>query len=214
MNDRRKNGDDAYFEIVTSGALKGKQLKALEGVIQIGPCTGRELSSWAQRRGAPADLWKRLSELERMGVVAATATKTCGITGSRAASWVATGRAPTGNGRPAKAGNDDAVARLESTVQDLRDEIEKLESKIATLEKSQRQLDFFSPGDAGMAAGSPVDACVLVRIGDLLDAMGVEKHGRREFVEWVLDGPISDPMTALEAADVIEWLEERVAVER
>lgn len=87
----RETSIQAYSELVSSGALNHKQ-RAVYGCLKTkGSQTGRELD---RELGWTQDAHKRLSELERAGVVDSTLRAVCGVTGRRSILWRLTGKDP------------------------------------------------------------------------------------------------------------------------
>ncbi len=74
---------DAYAHLVVSGILSERRLEAWLALEQWGPMTARELDDQVKRRG----LWKRLSELQRMGLVKERTVRLCRITHHSAIVW-------------------------------------------------------------------------------------------------------------------------------
>ena len=72
----------AYRE--EEGNIKGRRSHVLAALKTItAPVTGREVEDYTGIPGA----WKRLPELERMGLAYRAGKKTCAITGKTATSW-------------------------------------------------------------------------------------------------------------------------------
>lgn len=76
----------AFQEIQQDGTLGARQKQALEILIQHGPLTGNEVS---HKAGLPG-LWKRLSELEDLGLVRSVGKRRCAVTGRQAMTWEVT----------------------------------------------------------------------------------------------------------------------------
>ena len=85
----RETSVDAWHDIQASGVLGTEQLKAYGCLYKYGPQTGRELND----KLGP-DMHKRLSELERYGIVASKGKRKCGITGRIVLEWGVTGQRP------------------------------------------------------------------------------------------------------------------------
>lgn len=86
----RSTSLQAYADLVTSGALNQKQ-RAVWAVLHLdGPKTGRELDRTLNTQ----DAHKRLSELERAGVVEEMHKTTCSVTGKKAVLWRITEKDP------------------------------------------------------------------------------------------------------------------------
>lgn len=80
----RDTSREAWAHLNESGTLAERQLAVLGVLCHREPCTATEL----EVRGG----WKRLSELERMGLVARGPARACRVTGHRAFTWQLTGR--------------------------------------------------------------------------------------------------------------------------
>ena len=89
MSDARETSIDAWRDIQSNGVLGVEQLKAYGCLYRYGPQTGRELDD----KLGP-DMHKRLSELERLGVVACKGKRKCAITGRIVFEWALTGELP------------------------------------------------------------------------------------------------------------------------
>jgi hypothetical protein len=81
---------EAFQEILDSTLLTDQQRLALYWVRRLQPVTAREIEHHSERRG----LWKRLSELADLGVIAPTGTRKCRVSGMKAQEWVITGLRP------------------------------------------------------------------------------------------------------------------------
>ena len=80
---KRDTSKKAWEEYQDSDA-RGEAIKlAISTLVKHGPLTGQELSSKAGHSG----LWKRLSEMERMGFVETGSKRKCRITNRTAYVW-------------------------------------------------------------------------------------------------------------------------------
>ena len=79
---------EAYEAIKESGLLGKLQLRVLEVVVNHGPITANEVN---ERLGGHG-YHKRLSELQRFGVVHTPDSRKCTITGRRCMLWESTGQ--------------------------------------------------------------------------------------------------------------------------
>lgn len=86
----RQTSVDVYYEILASGLLGDMQKDVVRILYKEAPLTGREINE----RGNGVSLHKRLSELERRGVVEAVGEKLCSITGYMVMAWALTGELP------------------------------------------------------------------------------------------------------------------------
>lgn len=86
----RETSREAYDQLVESGALKGKQAKALEQIVAHGPATSGEI---IQRLGPNVNLWRaRFTELAARGLIVETGQRKCTVTGRTALVWEYSGR--------------------------------------------------------------------------------------------------------------------------
>ena len=79
----RRTSREAFQEIRDDGTLGERQRLALEIIRRHGPMTGNELCHQARSPG----LWKRCSELEKLGLVREDGSRPCRITGRKAILW-------------------------------------------------------------------------------------------------------------------------------
>lgn len=81
---------ESYRLLVESGALKGKQAKALDAVMRHGPATSGEI---IQTLGPNVNLWRaRFTELQGKGMIVEVGQRRCTITGRTAIVWQYSGR--------------------------------------------------------------------------------------------------------------------------
>ncbi len=81
----RRTSKEAFESIRDDGTLGERQRLALDLIRKHGPTTGNEPSSQA---GLPG-LWKRCSELARVGLIREVGERSCKITGRKATLWEA-----------------------------------------------------------------------------------------------------------------------------
>lgn len=93
-----------YYDIVQSGELGESQREVLRLLIDRGPLTGSEVNTSLHS----ASGHKRLSELEKMGVVRAGIPRICTVTQREAIEWEVTGRPPV---RPVAGANAGTPSR-------------------------------------------------------------------------------------------------------
>ncbi len=79
----RETSLQAYADLVRDGRISKQQLLAWTVLQMNGPLTGRELEREAEHRG----LWKRLSELQKLGLVVVDSPRTCSVSGKWAVTW-------------------------------------------------------------------------------------------------------------------------------
>lgn len=84
----RSTSAEAYEAIKESGLLGKMQLRVLEVVANHGPITANEVN---ERLGGYG-YHKRLSELQRFGVVHTPESRKCSVTGRRCMLWELTGQ--------------------------------------------------------------------------------------------------------------------------
>lgn len=79
----RKTSLEAYQKLKESGTLSKRRWQAYDTLFHHGPLTGNELARYS---GVPG-MWKRLSELKKLGLVAMVGEKVCDVTGEKALTW-------------------------------------------------------------------------------------------------------------------------------
>lgn len=91
---RRSTSDEAFQKI--RDELPARRAEVFEFVWSSGPATAKELEVEMFNADSPnwRDCNKRLSELERQGVIESLVERVCLITGNKAMAWKATGRMP------------------------------------------------------------------------------------------------------------------------
>jgi hypothetical protein len=89
-----QNSVQAFNQIKNDGTLSKRQTQVYEafsprlgGKVSL---TGNEIS---QKVGIPG-LWKRCSELVKLGYLAENGTRVCSVTGKKATAYVLTGKVP------------------------------------------------------------------------------------------------------------------------
>lgn len=80
-----------YHDILRSGELGDRQRAVLKLLMDKGPLTGSEVNAALDSHSGH----KRLSELEKMGVIRSGASRICTVTKREAIAWEVTGRMPT-----------------------------------------------------------------------------------------------------------------------
>lgn len=109
----RQTSIQAYREIEAKGLLSKVRWLVYAHLYTHGPLTGSELNSQMGGVG----YHKRLSELERLGVVATVGRRTCSITGMECELWDVTANLPTGSipsssTKPSRSEFGQAIAEL------------------------------------------------------------------------------------------------------
>jgi len=92
----RRTSQEAYEEIKRTGRLGAMQFQVYEFLFRKGPSTAGEVNAGLAFQGqVSASFHKRLSELERMGVVDREDVRPCRVTGRNAITWKTTNRLPS-----------------------------------------------------------------------------------------------------------------------
>lgn len=78
-----RNSVQAWRRVKNDGKLTEARRRALRGVVRFGPCTAQELVKATRYQHAE----KRLSELERAGIVRRCEPRACAVTGETAWQW-------------------------------------------------------------------------------------------------------------------------------
>lgn len=87
---------DAYIEIKENGLLSKRRFEVYEIIAKYGPINCRQIINWASKGSVTntGAFSGRLSELEKLGVIAEHHQGKCPITGHRTIFWVTTGKLP------------------------------------------------------------------------------------------------------------------------
>jgi hypothetical protein len=103
-----------YYDILQSGELGDRQRTVLKLLMDKGPLTGSEINEALDSHSGH----KRLSELEKMGVIRAGPSRVCKVTQREAIEWEVTGRKPS----PIPKSPDSTPSRktLEGAVKEIR----------------------------------------------------------------------------------------------
>jgi len=80
----RESSIASFEAIKASGLLSEERLRAYEAVLKYGPVTGSELNAILRSKSGH----KRLSELQRIGLVSEAGKKVCRQTGRRCLAWI------------------------------------------------------------------------------------------------------------------------------
>lgn len=107
-----------YYDILQSGELGDRQRAVLKLLMDKGAMTGSEVNEALDS----ASGHKRLSELEKMGVVRAGPSRICNVTKREAIAWEVTGRKPVAipkspDATPSRKQLEGAVKELRALVQ-------------------------------------------------------------------------------------------------
>lgn len=86
---RNPNSDAAYAHIKATGLLSERRFQVYNHVYMHGPCTGTDVS-----RSIPGG-WKRLSELQELGLVEEIGDTKCPYSGETVSLWDVTDHVPT-----------------------------------------------------------------------------------------------------------------------
>jgi hypothetical protein len=79
----RKTSLEALKKLIATDSLGRLYVLVLDTLKAKGPLTGSEIDQATKRRG----LWKRLSELRRLGLVEEFFVRECRVTGRKALTW-------------------------------------------------------------------------------------------------------------------------------
>jgi hypothetical protein len=120
---RDPNSIRTWRRIQGDGRVTAARQRTFEALCRRGPCTAQELVMFSRYQHAE----KRLSELERQGLVIRLESTTCSITGETAATWdVIEDATPIPLEKPTLA-TAQRIAALEEAVAELSERLERLE---------------------------------------------------------------------------------------
>ena len=121
------------------------QRRAYQHLYHNGPATAKELGR--DRKDAGWGFSKRLSELERLGLVVEFPKRECHVTGRNAIVWDVTSKVLTGHEIKVKnktVPKNAELVRAWARISELKADIDELHEIIARLTKPRRQLDLFN----------------------------------------------------------------------
>jgi len=98
----RETSHKAYLYCVESGVLGAAQEKVYRILYHLGPMTGSALSAYGGVTSSGSTLFKRISELHRIGVVQDIGTVKNEKTGRPETVWDVTSKLPVGDYKPPK----------------------------------------------------------------------------------------------------------------
>lgn len=135
---------DAYKEITENGLLAKKQMEVYKAISVLPDCTINDLIAMLGRMGSnTGSITGRISELKRMGVIAACGEKVAS-TGQRVTVWRTTINLPAK--LPWKETSREKIARLEYNIEQLKEELAKFKGK---------QTELFPPKVFSLAGEAP-----------------------------------------------------------
>lgn len=142
MRGRKQTSKAAHEQTAGSNSLSERQQVTLDILRAQGPLTGNEISKQAGISG----LWKRCSELKKLGLIEEGPPRICSVTGMRCATWHMTDPARVPELKKQYAQSD---------LHTIRDEIDSIFGEMGTLKKrviklleranqDERQLGLFT----------------------------------------------------------------------
>ena len=90
----RQTSIDCYNQIKNSGLLSKRRFETYEAMVKIAPCTASEVQKSINYFNGGRDCMKRISELNKLGVIYDKGTRTCNVTGRNVVEWDLTDRLP------------------------------------------------------------------------------------------------------------------------
>jgi hypothetical protein len=90
----RQTSIDCYNQIKNSGLLSKRRFETYEAMVKIAPCTASEVQKSINYFDGGRDCMKRISELNKLGVIYDKGTRTCNVTGRNVVEWDLTDRLP------------------------------------------------------------------------------------------------------------------------
>ncbi len=95
----RETSVEAYINVVESGVLGRSQEKVYRILYEHGPMSGADLAAYGGVTPSGSTLFKRVSELERLGIVRCMGIRSNGKTGRAEMLWGVTTEKATGPAR-------------------------------------------------------------------------------------------------------------------
>lgn len=120
----RKTSALAFQRIQEEGILGRLQFQVYDALYHHGPLTALEVCRHLGRLSLQVSVSPRMCELKRMGAIEEVGERICAVTGKTAIVWDVTGAVPTKQSKAANPG--DRIARLEATVAELAQKVERL----------------------------------------------------------------------------------------
>ena len=108
----KRTSREAYHKIKEMGTLSEMRMRAYTYVRFYGPVTSLELDTLGSKQTKRPSLHKRLSELERLGLVKVVGTRKCRVSGNTAEEWDITDHVPDSFTLPRKATRAELVGML------------------------------------------------------------------------------------------------------
>ena len=90
----RQTSIDCYNAIKAEGLLSKRRFETYEAMVKIAPCTASEVQKSINYFDGGRDCMKRISELNKLGVIYDKGTRTCNVTGRNVVEWDLTDRLP------------------------------------------------------------------------------------------------------------------------
>ena len=90
----RQTSIDCYNQIKNSGLLSKRRFETYEAMVKIAPCTASEVQKSINYFDGGRDCMKRISELNKLGVIYDKGPRTCNVTGRNVVEWDLTDRLP------------------------------------------------------------------------------------------------------------------------
>ena len=90
----RQTSIDCYNAIKAEGLLSKRRFETYEAMVKIAPCTASEVQKSINYFNGGRDCMKRISELNKLGVIYDKRTRTCNVTGRNVVEWDLTDRLP------------------------------------------------------------------------------------------------------------------------
>ncbi|WP_340156711.1 hypothetical protein [uncultured Winogradskyella sp.] len=112
----RQTSIDCYNQIKNSGLLSKRRFETYEAMVKIAPCTASEVQKSINYFDGGRDCMKRISELNKLGVIYDKGTRTCNVTGRNVVEWDLTDRLPVN----VKSSNNTKKHRINKALNSLR----------------------------------------------------------------------------------------------
>jgi hypothetical protein len=90
----RQTSIDCYNAIKADGLLSKRRFETYEAMVKIAPCTASEVQKSINYFNGGRDCMKRISELNKLGVIYDKGTRACNVTGRNVVEWDLTDRLP------------------------------------------------------------------------------------------------------------------------
>jgi hypothetical protein len=137
----RQTSVEAFNKIKETGLLSKRRWQVYEWLYYHGPATARQVSN------AIAGAWKRVSELEQVGLVAETGKTKCSHTGQTVTLWDVTAALPVKPEKQAKVCN--RCIALQNRVEELEAELAPLRAAIRIVPRPAVSVSAHALANAG-----------------------------------------------------------------